>query len=98
QLRAGTEQYLRDDEQHVAETVADAGRPHVPVERQPDLLTRAVTRKSLVLLAALLAACRTDPAPVPDGGARESPGEWFVDRASDTGLDFVHVNGMSGQF
>ena len=24
--------------------------------------------------------------------------EWFVDRARDAGLDFVHVNGMSGKF
>jgi hypothetical protein len=24
--------------------------------------------------------------------------EWFVDRARETGLDFVHFNGMSGQF
>jgi hypothetical protein len=24
--------------------------------------------------------------------------EWFVDRAAESGIDFVHVNGMSGQF
>jgi enediyne biosynthesis protein E4 len=24
------------------------------------------------------------------------PSEWFVDRAAETGLDFVHFNGMSG--
>jgi hypothetical protein len=24
--------------------------------------------------------------------------EWFVDRAHDVGIDFVHFNGMSGQF
>src|SRR5262245_66600115 len=24
--------------------------------------------------------------------------EWFTDRAKDAGIDFVHVNGMSGQF
>ena len=23
--------------------------------------------------------------------------DWFVDRAAETGLDFVHVNGMSGK-
>ena len=25
-------------------------------------------------------------------------GDWFVDRAAETGLDFVHFNGMSGEF
>jgi enediyne biosynthesis protein E4 len=29
----------------------------------------------------------------PDGLA---PGEWFVDRATESGLEFVHENGMSG--
>jgi hypothetical protein len=37
-----------------------------------------------------------------DGDASRSPAaapqpEWFVDRAADAGIDFVHVNGMSGQ-
>jgi enediyne biosynthesis protein E4 len=32
-----------------------------------------------------------------DSGAR-SEAEWFVDRAAQAGLDFVHVNGMSGRF
>jgi enediyne biosynthesis protein E4 len=27
-----------------------------------------------------------------------SDAEWFVDRATQSGLDFVHVNGMSGRF
>ncbi|MEE2636617.1 MAG: hypothetical protein VYE68_05210, partial [Acidobacteriota bacterium] len=27
-----------------------------------------------------------------------APGEWFVDRAEEAGLDFVHDNGMSGEF
>src|SRR5437763_9703467 len=25
-------------------------------------------------------------------------GQWFTERAGETGLDFVHFNGMSGQF
>ena len=33
---------------------------------------------------------RTAEAPQPD--------EWFTDRAEETGLDFVHFNGMSGKF
>src|SRR5690242_5247768 len=33
-----------------------------------------------------------------EAGALTPPpaGEWFVDRAKETGLDFVHFNGMSG--
>ena len=27
-----------------------------------------------------------------------APGEWFTDRAQQTGLDFIHFNGMSGKF
>jgi hypothetical protein len=34
-----------------------------------------------------------DPAP-----AARSGREWFVERAAETGLDFVHFNGMSGEF
>ena len=35
------------------------------------------------------AAATVTPAPEAD---------WFVDRAHESGLDFVHVNGMSGRF
>jgi hypothetical protein len=45
-----------------------------------------------VLALGLLPGCSEKP-PEP----RESP-EWFVDRAKETGIDFVHVNGMSGKF
>ncbi len=30
--------------------------------------------------------------------APDPPGEWFTDQARPTGLDFVHFNGMSGEF
>ena len=55
------------------------------------------------LLAVCLSACGPDPAarPDPDGepaAASESDIEWFVDRAAETGLDFVHFNGMTGRF
>ena len=55
------------------------------------------------LLAACLAACGSDtaPLPVPDGqpDAPQAPDlEWFVDRAFETGLKFVHFNGMTGRF
>ena len=48
----------------------------------------------------LAAACNgpaggseTDPGDAPRAGA-----DWFVDRASESGLDFVHFNGASGAF
>lgn len=51
----------------------------------------------------LCAACgggavRSD---VPDRQPESGSGgaiEWFVDRAAETGLDFIHFNGMSGEF
>ena len=55
------------------------------------------------LLAACLASCGSDtaPLPVPDGEpdvSRAPDLEWFVDRAFETGLQFVHFNGMTGKF
>jgi hypothetical protein len=53
-------------------------------------------------LCVLMAACGRGPgasttsgatAPAADGSA-----DWFVDRTDDTGIDFVHFNGMSGEF
>ena len=32
------------------------------------------------------------------GPSRNGGHEWFTDRAADTGLNFVHFNGMSGEF
>jgi hypothetical protein len=58
------------------------------------------------VVLAFLAGCGADggrpqdSSPAPSGHA-PSPAvesEWFVDRAEATGLDFVHVNGMSGRF
>ncbi len=48
----------------------------------------------------LAAACSgpaggTGPGPV---DASRADGDWFVDRARETGLDFVHFNGASGGF
>jgi len=55
-----------------------------------------------MLLVASLSGCkgdRTRSAPGPatgvgDGGAPE----WFVDRARESGIDFLHFNGMAGEF
>ena len=34
----------------------------------------------------------------PLAGSTSSQADWFIDRAAETGLDFVHFNGASGQF
>ena len=36
-------------------------------------------------------------APEPAPGASAPTADWFVDRARETGLDFVHFNGMTGE-
>ena len=46
----------------------------------------------------LLAACSRGAAPDPAAAPSAPSGDWFVDRARESGLDFVHVNGMSGRF
>jgi len=52
-----------------------------------------------MLLLGLLAACKADRNPPSHArGAAASDLEWFVDRAQETGIDFVHFNGMSGEF
>ena len=60
------------------------------------------SRLWLVLLLALMAGCNTDRnSRAPSravSGAKSSESEWFVDRAQDTGIDFLHFNGMSGEF
>ncbi len=58
------------------------------------------------LLCLLAAACSNTPAPAADAVSGSSApaaggpaaGEWFTDRAKESGLDFVHVNGMTGKF
>src|SRR5262245_24039091 len=34
----------------------------------------------------------------PNAAVATRSGDWFVDRAEETGLDFVHFNGASGEF
>jgi enediyne biosynthesis protein E4 len=61
----------------------------------------------LILAVASLASCKADREVAPDrsvdsgsrvAAERPADGEWFVDQAEQTGLTFVHFNGMSGQF
>ena len=47
-------------------------------------------------VAAVLAGCSAPPPPSNAGS--QQPPEWFIDRAPEVGLDFVHFNGMSGKF
>jgi hypothetical protein len=42
------------------------------------------------------AACGRGAPPASDSAAART--EWFTDKARETGLDFVHFNGMSGEF
>src|SRR3989442_10635565 len=56
-----------------------------------------------LLAVSLLAGCGTDPGDARAPSRATGPGhgsneEWFTDRASDAGLDFVHFNGISGAF
>ncbi len=55
-----------------------------------------------VVVPLVAASCSDRPAaskPVaPSLGEGGSPPEWFTDRARESGLDFVHVNGMTGGF
>jgi hypothetical protein len=59
----------------------------------------------VLLAVAVLAGCSTDrsgPASDRSQGSGEAPVSsddvWFTDRADETGLRFVHFNGMSGKF
>jgi enediyne biosynthesis protein E4 len=58
-------------------------------------LSRIYKRKvrAACLAFVLFAGCKAaSPPPSP------APADWFTERAKDTGLDFVHFNGMSGEF
>ena len=53
----------------------------------------------ICLSLALSAGCRDRSGSAPaDASADASGPEWFVDRAQEAGLSFVHFNGMSGGF
>ena len=60
--------------------------------------------RTLFLALVVLVGCRNDRTADVQSSASATPpprrvaSEWFVDRAQETGLDFVHFNGMSGEF
>ena len=67
------------------------------ITRPPDY---SITRFAL-LVAFLAASCGGQTPsnnPVADPPAPAAEGDWFTDRAAETGLDFVHFNGLIGRF
>ena len=73
-----------------------------------DQLNNPITRfldspiPTFILLSTLLtAACggqNSPDSPVVDSRAPTAQVEWFTDRAAESGLDFVHFNGLIGKF
>ena len=60
-----------------------------------------LSRLGVMVVMVSLSACETggETEPVPSPPAEDDRGpEWFTDRARAAGLDFVHVNGMTGAF
>ena len=70
------------------------------------MTVRCACNAGWLALAGWLAACGAETtAPRETTGTRspavlpiEHDGDWFVDRAAESGLDFVHANGMTGSF
>ena len=65
---------------------------------------RWAVASGIVLMAAVVVACsrggaggRGDQAPDPRATPPARQRDWFVDRAKETGLEFTHFNGMSGE-
>ena len=57
---------------------------------------RRVVAATLVALAGCSDGPSSSPSPARNS-AVSTDGEWFVDYARESGLDFVHFNGMSGE-
>ena len=70
------------------------------------MTARCARNAGWLALAGWLAACGAETTAPPDTAGTSSPavlpiehdGDWFVDRASESALDFVHSNGMTGSF
>src|SRR5437016_6261269 len=54
-----------------------------------------LSRLSCLFYFLLVAACGGPPQATK---SIQNSAEWFSDRAAETGLNFTHVNGMSGKF
>ena len=57
-----------------------------------------VFRDAILALTALAAGCSSAPPPLDRSNGSATAEEWFTDRATEAGLDFVHFNGASGGF
>jgi hypothetical protein len=70
------------------------------IEQVIDRVTRApaITRFILLFLATLSVAACGRQSPSETSGRQPAGGEWFVDQARETGLEFVHFNGLVGGF
>src|SRR5436309_15574965 len=57
-------------------------------------------RRGALVALMFLAGCSSDrqPQSSPKALLTASEPEWFIERAEASGLDFVHFNGMSGEF
>jgi len=53
--------------------------------------------RGFLVLALVAAACSDRPPSAAEGHGTAVP-EWFTDGARESGLDFVHFNGMTGEF
>ncbi len=73
-----------------------------------DQLNNSITRlldfpttRFFLLTLLFTASCGGQPPTQPPADSRPSPvaeADWFTDRAAESGLDFVHFNGMTGGF
>jgi hypothetical protein len=57
-----------------------------------------VRRPAALLVAVAALACGGGADPRPAAGGDGAAAAYFVEAATDTGLDFVHFNGMSGEY
>jgi hypothetical protein len=55
-------------------------------------------RAHCIAFALITASCSDRPSSDASVGQSPAQVEWFTDRARETGLDFVHFNGMTGSF
>ncbi|MYH30737.1 MAG: hypothetical protein F4137_18260, partial [Acidobacteria bacterium] len=70
------------------------------------MTTRCACIAGGLALAGWLAACGAETTAPREAAGTSAPavlpiehdGDWFVDRAAESGLDFVHANGMTGSF
>ncbi len=70
------------------------------------MTARCACSAGWLALAGWLAACGAETTARPDAAGTSAPavlpiehdGDWFVDRAAESGLDIVHSNGMTGSF